>query len=202
MPPEERQAYSGRGQQCHQKELLASTTRQALAEIWGASAAYWDLVFWPANIFGPDDPKKLDSQDADAMLRAPGPTAGNWPRSEGQAGAAATAVQPAGPMRNLGLKTWNNQAELIDCNCQFLVGILVRRKYIHKPRRWATRRSQEYPVRSLDRESRSPRHHRGHRRPRWTYTTNALPMNAQRWYAMGASDNTCSLPILQRRLLA
>jgi hypothetical protein len=61
---------------------------------------------------------------------------------------------------------------------------------------WAVRRLQEYPpVRSLGRESRSPRHHLRHRRPRWTYTTNAVPKDAQRWgYAMEASDNTCSLP--------
>jgi hypothetical protein len=71
-------------------------------------------------------------------------------------------------------------------------GVTMRRP----PRqRWASRRPQEYPVRSPDRESGSPHQHRGHRRPRWTYTTSALPKNAQRWYAMGASDSTCSLPI-------
>jgi hypothetical protein len=29
---------------------------------------------------------------------------------------------------------------------------------------------------------------------RWTYTMHALPKDAQCWYAMGASDSTCSLP--------
>jgi hypothetical protein len=54
------------------------------------------------------------------------------------------------------------------------------------------------PMRSPDRESRSLGPvtsttgivaHDGH-----VHTTSALPKNAKRQYAMGASDNTCSLP--------
>jgi hypothetical protein len=43
-------------------------------------------------------------------------------------------------------------------------------------------------------ESASPCRHPKHPRPRWTYTTNVLPKDSRRWYAMGATDSTWSLP--------
>jgi hypothetical protein len=48
----------------------------------------------------------------------------------------------------------------------------------------------------MDRESASPcRHAPRHHRPQWTYTTtNVLPKDAPRWYAMRATDSMCSLP--------
>jgi hypothetical protein len=52
----------------------------------------------------------------------------------------------------------------------------------------------QYPVGHTDHESKSPHWHPRRRRPQWTYTTNVLPMDARRWYAMGVTDSICSPP--------
>jgi hypothetical protein len=153
-----------------------------------------------------DDPESFDESDiempdADLIRESEGNDADRRERRTTERLAryyAACYVETPGYETRLALRmltSWFDErtAELVAGECIW-AGIIMSASEAGIPtalRGSIPRRSGTY----MDLESANPCRHPRRRRPLWTYTTNVLPKDARRWYAMVATNSMYSLPI-------